>query len=320
MKTSEARKAEGHAQTELQKADLVVKGLKTDLSAARRDLTVLQLRLRAIEEKFERDQKHIENRFLMQLLSIDTAHQTAFEAQQADFEQKQSQFFVAICEKFKPFVDFSATISEESVYQILDHAANTIQNAADQSHRDRQLTAELADIGSIVGIGQNGSVVKAVTYLVAQARQFEMGREQLEGDRRQAADLLKQVKVEHAADKTSREWEAWSRRMHALITDNFTTPKTPAELQRSLEEAILSGIGQRPLKRQLEILGIEKGLFVRGALKTIIPRRPPSLATLVCVAATMHRLRRLAGYLTTPVSGGASPAPQRFGRARVFRL
>jgi hypothetical protein len=109
--------------------------------------------------------------------------------------------------------------------------------------------------------------------------------------------------------------------MNGLVADNFAVATTGAGLRRSLEEAIVGNIATRHLKRYIEILRVEKALFVRGAVSataSALGRRPPSLAGIICIAAVIHRLRRLAGYLPTSLAAGGPVALERVPRRRAF--
>jgi hypothetical protein len=107
--------------------------------------------------------------------------------------------------------------------------------------------------------------------------------------------------------------------MNGLIADNFAAATTGAALQRSLEEAIVGNIAARVLKRHIEILRAEKALLVRGAVPApALGRRPPSLAGIICIAAVIHRLRKLAGYLPTSLASGGPVALEKVPRGHAF--
>jgi hypothetical protein len=196
------------------------------------------------------------------------------------------------------------------------------RGAAAQSRKEEQLAVEAGDLRVLLGLSSSASLVKTVAALASQAREFEQSRRQIETDRTEIAELLRQTKSDQISDMSSREWETWARRMHGLIADNFSTSKSPKTLQRSLEEAIISNIGQRPLKRHLEVLRMEKALLMRGVMKSGVPggRRPPELSAMICVVAALYRLRKLAGYLPTTFAGGAASPPDRQSRAKHFPI
>jgi hypothetical protein len=295
----------------------MVKELKAELSAARIDLTMLQLRMKSNEERVDRDQKLAETRFRMKLLSLETAHQTAVETLQANFEEKEHHFMVSVCERFKEFVDFNAPISEDSVQETLDQVLNAFRIAGKRSREGEQSMKELAEIRTIVGADQNTSISRCVSAFVKEYHQYQNIRQQIENDQREAAELVRQSRAAQDGEKTSHEWEIWGRRIHGLVTDSFTTTKSPRELQIALEETLLGVLNQRQLKRKLEILRMEKILLVRGLIKSHFPQRKyHSIASVICAAACVHRLRKLAGHLPTNLSSFSrssdrSPLPEK---------
>jgi hypothetical protein len=88
------------------------------------------------------------------------------------------------------------------------------------------------------------------------------------------------------------------------MTDNFSTVKSPRGLQLAIEECIMGNLGQRQMKRRLEILRMEKALLLRGVAKPqMIGKKIASLLPVICIGVSMHRLRKLSGHLQTGLSG-----------------
>jgi chromosome segregation ATPase len=316
-KLADARAAEGKAQGELQRAELTAKELLTEISAARIDLKMQHLRLKAMEEKGERDQKLAETRFRMKFLGAETAHQAALETMQANYEEKQHHFMVSVCERFKEFVDFAAPISEESIQATLDQVLGAFRLAGKRSRESEQSMNELVEIRTLIGVDRDIPLVKCIAGIVKDSREYQQVRQQIENDQKEAAELLRQGRTAQDSFATSREWETWARRVHGLVTDSFTTAKSPRELQLALEETVLSSLSQRQMKRRLEILRMEKILLVRGMIKPhLSPRKPASLTPLICAAMALHRLRKLSGHLPTNLTSFAraadrSPLPEK---------
>jgi hypothetical protein len=71
---------------------------------------MLHLMMKASEERFYREQKHVETQFRMRELCLETMHQTAIETVQANFEEKQHSFKVSVCECFQEIVDLCDSI------------------------------------------------------------------------------------------------------------------------------------------------------------------------------------------------------------------
>ena len=300
-KVKEARAAESRAQAEIQQSEATVKEMKADLSTARIDLKMLQMKLIAAEEKMKRERSLMDTQIRMKIMGVETEHQTALEEQKAEYENQHHRFLVSICEKFKDFVDFSAPISEESVKSVLDKVSDSFQELGDRAHILEESWNEVNNIRRILGVSESEpSVVPLVTVLSKEALEYEKSKQKIEDDQKEATALLKQAQTVSNSEKMSRDWEQWAKRVHSLITDNFSTAKSPKELQYALEEAIMGCFGQRQTKRRLEILRIEKGFFTSGLVKPQPPtvtKKPPTFRTMICVAATIHKLQKISGHL-----------------------
>jgi hypothetical protein len=71
---ADARAAEEKADGNLQKAEIPAQQARTEFSAARIDLTVSQLRMKATEERFDPDQQLTDMRFRIKPLGLETTH------------------------------------------------------------------------------------------------------------------------------------------------------------------------------------------------------------------------------------------------------
>jgi hypothetical protein len=188
-KLADVRAAEGKAQTNLQKVDISIKHAQTELSAARINLTMLQLTMKASEERFDRDQKLTETRFRMKLLGLETTERTAIKTAEANFEEQQHRFMVSVCERFKEFVDFAAPVSEDSVHERLDRVLNAFQTAGKRLRDTEDMVKELADIRTIVAADRGVSVSRCVSALVKGYQEYQIVRYQIDNGTRAATEL-----------------------------------------------------------------------------------------------------------------------------------
>jgi hypothetical protein len=256
------------------------------------------MKLTGLEEKTKREQMLAETRFRMKILSLETTLQSALEEQQLAANLKGHAFLVSICEKFKEFVDFSAPISEDSVHFLLDQVLNSHGKIEAELRGAEESLNELAGVRLVLGVDRDVPVTQSVVALQKASQEYERARSQIESDRRETSELLKQAKAASAGDKTGREWEQWAKRLHGLVTDNFSTAKTGRELQFALEETLMGTLAQRQTNRRLEILRMEKQLLAKGLVKQFgTSKRPPSFASVLCVLTTVRRLQKLAGHL-----------------------
>ena len=300
-KVKEAREGESQAQAEVQKLEAQVKEMKADLSTSRIDMKMLQMKLAASEEKMKRERSLLDTQIRMKIMGAETEHQAALEEQRAEFESKHHRFLVSVCEKFKDFVDFAAPISEESVQAVLDNVSHSFQELEERTETFEQCQTEITNIKRILGLGESEvSLIPAVTVLTKEVEEYQKSKQKIEDEQKEATALLKQAQTVSNSEKAARDWEQWAKRVHSLITDNFSIAKTPKELQNALEEAIMGCFGQRQTKRRLEILRIEKGFFTSGLVKPhtqTTTKRQPTFRTMICVAATIHKLQKISGHL-----------------------
>jgi chromosome segregation ATPase len=299
-KLAETRASENGAQTELQKSEVVVRELRTDLAAARVDLNMVQLKLRATEEKLQRDQKLAEARYQMKLLQIEGGHQAALEVQQNEFQEKLHQFVVSFCDRFRDFLDVRVPTDNEAVQDVLNQVAEQVQVLAKRSVEFDQWMKEINEIRSLLGIDKAAPLAKNVLLLARDCRECGRMRQQIENDQKEDANLLMQTRSAAASEQNGQDWEQWAKRIHGLATDNFSTPKSPRELQFAIEEFIMGNLGQRQTRRKLEILRMENALLLRGVVKLqVIGKKTPSLLPVICIGVSMYRLRKLSGHLQT---------------------
>jgi hypothetical protein len=201
---------------------------------------------------------------------------------------------------------------------MLDQATAAFHAAARRAKEGEQFQAEIAELRAIVGAERGAPLTKCVAAIARDAREFHATRQQIQSDQKEAAELLRQGRAAAEGERNAREWEAWARRVHGIVTDSFTAAKSTRELQLGLEETVLASLSQRQLKRKLEILRMEKVLLVRGVIRVYAQpsRKVLTLTPLICAAATLHRLRKLAGLLPTNLShfsrvGDRSPLPEK---------
>jgi DNA repair exonuclease SbcCD ATPase subunit len=294
----QVRQAAAESQAALAESEGCVKRLKSELASATIDGQMTAMKLSTLEEKTKREQTLAETRFRMKLLSLETTNQAALEEQQLTFNRESHAFLVSICEKFKDFVDFSAPISEDSVHFLLDQVLNSHDKIGAELRDAEESLNELAGIRMVLGVDRDVPVTQSVVALQKAAQEYERARSEIESDRREASDLLNQAKAASDGDKSGRDWEQWAKRLHGLVTDNFTTAKTGQELQFALEETLLGGLAHRQTNRRLEILRMEKQLLTKGLVNQFGPsKRPPSFGSVLCVLTTVRRLQKLAGHL-----------------------
>ena len=302
-KLNEARQSETTARDDLLKSSAEIKDMKSQLATTVVDNKMLKMKLNATEEKLKREKSLIDTQYKMKMLQLETDHQSNVEQVKQQLITKQHQFLVQVCEKFKDYLDFSQAINEESVNQLLDKISEIISKSAQKTSDLERFYNEINQIKTILHAETSDSLIQPITELVESYNELKGEKSQIEADKAEATKLLKNARKAVNSVNTAKEWEDWARRLYSIITDNFSTLKNANELRFSLEEALMSSIGQRQLWRRIDILRCEKAIFLSGMLRASSnSRRKPTLTSLLAVVVPILRLQKLSGHLKCSVS------------------
>ena len=302
-KLKEARTAEAAAQTEMKKSELAAKEMKSDLSAARIDLKMLRMKLAASEEKIKRERKLLDAQTRMQIMNAQTENQAILDEQKVRLEGEHHSFLLSLIDKLRPFVDHSTLVTDTTVIDILDRAIASIQELTERAHKLSRYQKEIESLREMLGVREI-SVVPAVTSLSNELQEYRASKQRIAEDQEKAAAMRRKADTCSNNEKLLRDWEQWANRVHCLVADRFCSPKSPKELQNAIEEIVMGSLGQRQMKRRLEILRIEKGLWKSGLVKPksqTITKGRLTFRVLICVTATIHRLQRVSGHLKCDV-------------------
>ena len=302
-KLNEVRQSETAARDDLLKSSAEIKDMKSQLATTVVDNKMLKMKLNATEEKLKREKSLIETQYKMKMLQLETDHQNNVEQVKQQLIAKQHQFLVQICEKFKDYLDFSQAINEESVNQLLDNISGIISKSAQRTSDLERFYNEINQIKAILHAETRDSLIKPITELVDSYNELKGEKAQIESDKAEATKLLKSARKTVNSVTVAKEWEDWARRLYSIITDNFSTLKNANELRFSLEEALMSSIGQRQMWRRMDILRSEKAIFLSGILRiSSHSRRKPTFTSLLAIVVPILRLQKSSGHLRCSVS------------------
>lgn len=265
-KLNSSRAAEKQLQDESQKYEIERKQLKSELTTARIDLKMAQMKLNAAEEKVARDKNLIESQYRMKITDLQSKNLSALEDQKNRFDTEFHSFLVSICQKFKDFVDFNEMITKESVEKTLDKICQKLKDDKQQLKVYEEMNNELVKLRSLLGLQENESVLPTISMISKDASEFNKSRTELEEKQKELENLMQNAKEQKGKEKLDEEWESWARRVYTLISDFSSTAQTAKELQFALEEALLGNIGQRLTTRRLGTLRTEKQILLTGLL------------------------------------------------------
>lgn len=297
-KLAESRACESELNETLKRKESELQETKAALSSTRIDFKMLELKSNSLQEKMNREKALLETQHKMKIMGLETDHQKDLEQTKSEFIQQNHKFLVSICEEFKEFVDFNQPITEDNVKHVINLVSNEFSTYASKVREYEKLKTEINTIRGIIGLEKTTPFLPAITGIIQEAREYQRKKKQIDDNTKEIEEHRKLAIYEHTSNKSGREWEQWAKRVYALISDSYTTPKTSNDLQYSLEEALVGSIGQRLLNRRIEILRIEKSILASGALQKVRrTSRPVNVKCLILVLSAIMKMEKVSGHM-----------------------
>ncbi|OHT05426.1 viral A-type inclusion protein [Tritrichomonas foetus] len=296
-----------------------IKQLKTDLASSRIETKMNLMKLTANEEKMKRDKSLFETQLKMKIMSLETYYNALIEKTKTQHDNKLHDFLVKISGEFKEFVDFNEPITFESTTAMLQSARKMLDLSNAKVSGLEKYLEEIGDIKTVLEVSRDSEVIPAITTLVKKVNDISKNKHENNINKNQT--LPKEaVKINEEIKK----WEKWAKRLHSIITDEFSAQKSPKELQFVIEEALMSSIGQRQIWRHVEILRSEKHILEKLNLNSIqlkvnksgnnlnkinreLEIKQPDMLTLSLCFTAIYRLQKLSGHLHGAITFNNEP-------------
>jgi hypothetical protein len=262
------------SESEYEKAELM-----SSVTKAQIEMKTEQIKMANVEEKFKREHSLLESQLGFKLLNMEAAHTQQIENMKNEGLKARRSFLSQICTEFRDDFDFSQKICNESVLKMLHRVSVRLQ-AAELSAADADPIL-LSEIRRLLKISSNSEIVQGIERLLSIRSEFEKSSSQLH----RVNELQASVDF----------WDTWGRRMHTMTTDGFAIVNSAKDLQFTIEEALLTVIGQKVVWRRAEILRIEKRLLLQGLPNE--KARKISVNSIGLVISAIWRLRKLSGHM-----------------------
>lgn len=319
QKLADSREQNATNLKNLQMTENEVKELKSEISSIKVESKMNQMKLMANEEKMKRDKNLFETQFKMKIMSLETSHSTEIEQLKSQYERQFHDFLISISSNFKEFIDFNSPITGESTAKLFQNVRHKIDTLKENLTSLNNNLEEIGDVKTILNLSKDSEILPRLTELVNKEKELERHSEQI-SDLNRMKDSTKEV---FKKEEEVKKWEKWARRLHATVTDEFSSQKSNSELQFAIEEQLMSSIGQRQIWRHIEILRTEKNLLLKLAKdspflkngqfigqtnnnkeknsKNSLQQLPsipvPDILTLALCFNTIYRLQKLSGHL-----------------------
>lgn len=279
----------------IQNHDTEMKDIKGQLSTAKIESTMNQMKLKSAEEKWKRDRCLLETQYQMKIMSVENSKSSEIERMKIQSEKVFHDFLVDISSDFKEFIDFNSPINCQSTKIVFKNVRQKLDDMCSHLTEIDRAEDEIESIKEILQIEDRSDILPQIASLVQKANDFT----RLSSEINQLEEYKSQFQDLNDKEERLNQWIKWAKRLHATITDEFSTRKTQRELMFSIEEALMASIGQRQIWRHVEILRTEKKILLSNRNSKNEPKKQkePNWFQLIHCIKSIYRLQKLSGHL-----------------------
>jgi type VII secretion effector (TIGR04197 family) len=257
--------------------------LSATAKSTRIDSKIDQMRFATFEEKVKREQSLFESQMKLRLFNSESARIREVENIKMECEKTIRVLLVQISKQFRAFFDCNERISQESTVKLLGIVSLRLSDLETQLNNAKSDSAVLHSIAELVNVSDISQLPAEIEELSAIRKSFEKLAPSSND-----LDFINHIKDELLS------WETWGKRMAAIVLDGFACVKRSHAIRNSLEEVLLTAIGQKTVCRRTQILRIEKQFLLQGA--ATIQSRGLSLNSIALVIRAVLKLRKLSGH------------------------
>jgi chromosome segregation ATPase len=280
------------------------------LSADIRDSLIrqksLDLKVRALEERSEREQK------------TQAIHSSAkLEQLQKECDAKLQKIQACELESIRKFVEFvnreyRCAFTPSPLDAFLSSLCKYFGESYERETVYADTIGDLVRTRQILGISSSAPISAPIEHLFDERNRLRTDVRQLESGVRAEREKTEQISKTLARFEDDvaalRQWEAWAKRLHRIVHSTVCVTVSSEQLRMSLEETLLGAVSHRSLLNRLTSLRYQKKLLVAVDREALVRRGElrPSLFALVAICMAGLRMQRIAGCIKMEPSEGHS--------------
>lgn len=217
--------------------------LHADYEKLEFDYQSLKAKFDAKNDKMKREKAILESQMNSKIRSIEHDAQTQIEAGKLAQSAKQQLLLGEICKYFPDYENIPSPITEESVYKMLQ----TMRNKIDENSKNEKNLEILQEAAKLLQVDDYNSIPQAISSVY--------------NDRNMHKSVLDEYDMDKSKSLSSQEWII---RLYSIITNGICISCNPSlyVMQQSIEDAVLSSLGNNKVSQRLEILKAEKRLLL----------------------------------------------------------
>lgn len=285
---------------ELKKLGENNKELQSEIKRMVVERKLMNNKLNALEGKLQREKQNCEAQLKLHQLAVENETKAKIEKYQNEVSSSHKSFLAKISEMFPEMSDIMSPINDDTTQDLLQKVRERLTQLDKESFAADESNIELIKIKKIIEPiinSKNMKVSTAVAELYEAHRNDQIEKEKLEKELNDNKKEVLEAKSIIKQNLANKEWEDWSKKIYAMISDGFSFSKTPKEMRSAIENVIFTSIGDKIIWRWLDCLRCEKRLIIKGVLR-VKPKRSQSihLTQLISITFFIGRLQKLSGH------------------------
>lgn len=264
-------------------------------------LRIAKSRLIGKEEEIKREKASFDAQFRLKQFASQTEAQAQIDAYRYEYTTRTNDFLMSVCQLFNDYCDPNQKIDYDSVLEMLQRVSTIVEK---NTNDNQNAAKELEAVRKQLGLKKSAKLSDNVRELQAQNNQLNRQVQEMETEKK------KSESQEEDQNNENSDWASWATSLYnnALKKDGFDNDKqNDKDVQKAIEDAVLSAAGNPRQTRQLAILRNEKKLLINGSTKVNIKNPKLSMSQMMVVAIAIKRLLKMSGHQQSEIALSIQP-------------
>ena len=290
MAEKELRASEEEAQTMLLNLRTQLKEAQNATISVDLENKVLQQRMKALEERTQREKDNYEAQYSLKQLKNDDEIRAKAQKLQEDMEKKKNEFMNKLVAELREFADSSVPVTEQNVLALMSDIYTRLKINARDNEKADDLDRQMREIRQLLDAPKGTRTVAVVRDYTESFRELKAKIAALEKEK-------KNVIAELSPD----EWNEWAKRVSKVVCDG-KQPESSRELRQKIEEAVFAAVGSQTLLHKIEFLREQKKVLKDQSIPAEKDDYPTSLTSVICSFMFLRRIMRMSNHIPTEIA------------------
>ena len=256
------------------------------------DLTILEEEKKRISTRLESSEKNasIYQNILKDHRELNDSYSTLlqqFDESRTESTREMQEFLNGIAQLFTSYVDLTNRLDTHSILEMLKRVRDDVSGSSSASSKLQKKETILSQTREALKVEKDSQIPAEVLNLV---RQHTKSSED-------AAEKAKENKALQDSRLNFLQIQDWLIRMYVLCSGGVCQDVTTAEMENTVEDALVANFGNMIQARKLGLLKAEKKLLNSGILQAKAEKTKLSFRHILIVMMLVVKTKRLSGHM-----------------------